>query len=58
MANEQVTPDCYETRQSGRVLCNGHALNLGYSPACLRDMARHGIHLYKNGKRVKLCEVT
>ena len=44
---------------SGReLLCPGTVINLGYSPERIRDMARNGIYLYKNGKRVKLCEVT
>lgn len=58
MENKRITRDYYETRQCGRTLCRGYTRNLGYSPNRLRDMARNGIYLYKNGKRVKLCEVT
>lgn len=58
MTNESVTRDYYEMRKDGQTLCSSTVPNLGYSVAWLRDMARNGIHLYKNGKRVKLCEVT
>ena len=50
--------DYYELRRGRELLCSGTVINLGYSPERIRDMARNGIYLYKNGKRVKLCEVT
>lgn len=46
--------DCWEIRRGRDVLCSSTVQNLGYQIACLRDMARNGIYLYKNGKRVKL----
>lgn len=46
--------DSYEIRRAGQVVCHGSVLNLGYSMEILKDMARNGLHLYKNGKRVKL----
>lgn len=46
--------DCWEIRRGRDVLCSSTVPNLGYQIACLRDMARNGIYLYKNGKRVKL----
>lgn len=49
--------DYYELRRGRDVLCRGTVPNLGYSPERLKEMARNGIYLYKNGKRVKLCEV-
>ena len=58
MANKSVTQDYYEMRRGGEVLCGSSVPNLGYPLEWLRDMARNGIHLYRNGKRVKLCEVT
>lgn len=53
-----VIRDYYEMRRGGEVLCSGTVPNLGYPAERIRDMARNGIYLYKNGKRVKLCEVT
>lgn len=44
----------YEIRRSGAVICSGHIPNLGYPKEVLKDMARHGLHLYFDGKRVKL----
>ena len=58
MTNKSVTQDHYELRRGRETLCSGTVINLGYSPELIRDMARNGIYLYKNGKRVKLCEVT
>lgn len=48
----------YEMRRVGQVLCCSTIPNLGYPAACIREMARNGISLYKNGKRVKPCDVT
>ena len=50
--------DYYEIRRGRDVLCQGTVPYLGYPPERLKEMARNGIYLYKNGKRVKLCEVT
>ena len=49
--------DYYEIRRGRDVLCRGTVPNLGYSPERLKEMARNGIYLYKNGKRVKLCDI-
>lgn len=51
-------PDYYEMRLGREVLYGGTVKNLGYPPEWIRQMAKHGIYLYRNGKRVKLCEVT
>ena len=45
--------DTYEIRRSGQVVCKGSVPNLGYSPEILKDMAKGGLYLYLNGKRVK-----
>lgn len=45
--------DLFEIRRAGAVICFGHIPNLGYAPETLKDMARNGMHLYRNGKRVK-----
>ena len=58
MPNKCVIRDYYEMRRGGEVLCSSTVPNLGYPVEWIRDMARNGIYLYKNGKRVKLCEVT
>lgn len=44
----------YEIRSGGRVICSGHVEMLGYSKETLKDMARNGMHLSLNGKRVNL----
>lgn len=49
--------DYYEMRRGGETLCSGTVPNLGYPPEWIRDMAKAGIYLYKNGKRVKLCDI-
>ena len=49
--------DYYEIRRNGQVLCRGTVPNLGYSEERLKDMYREGTYLYKNGKRVKLCDL-
>ena len=58
MENKRVAKDYYELRRGRELLCSGTVINLGYSSELIRGMARNGIYLYKNGKRVKLCEVT
>lgn len=54
MTNKSVGQDYYELRRGRETLCCGTVINLGYSPERIRDMARNGIYLYKNGKRVKV----
>ena len=54
MANKRVAQDYYELRRGRELLCSGTVINLGYSAERIRDMARNGIYLYKNGKRVKM----
>lgn len=46
--------DRYEIRRDRVTLCVSTVPHLGYSPDTLRDMERSGLHLYCNGKRVKL----
>lgn len=43
----------YELRRSGITLCRSSLPHLGYSADTLRDMERHGLHLYCDGKKVK-----
>ena len=50
--------DCCEMHRGRDVLCTSTVPNLGYQLSWLRDMARNGIYLYKNGKRVKLCDAS
>jgi hypothetical protein len=57
MAKDKEVRDYYEMRRGKEVLCGSTVPNLGYPPAWLKDMARNGIHLYKNGKRVRLCDI-
>lgn len=52
--NLEDIPSVYEIRKAGAGICFGHIKNLGYSTETLKDMARHGLHLYRDGKRVKL----
>ena len=49
--------DYYEMRRGREVLCSNTAKNMGYPIAWLRNMELHGIYLYKNGKRMNLCEI-
>ena len=58
MENKSADKDYYELRRGRDTPCRGTVINLRYPPERIRDMARNGIYLYKNGKRVKLCEVT
>ena len=58
MPNKCVIRDYYEMRRGGEVMCSVTVQNLGYPVERIRDMARNGIYLYKNGKRVKICEIT
>lgn len=50
--------DWYEVRRGGEVLCGSTIPNLGYPIAWIKDMAKHGIYLYRNGKRVRMCDIT
>lgn len=43
----------YEIRRSGTTLCRSALPDLGYSPAILKDMDRHGLHMYCDGKKKK-----
>ena len=43
----------WQIRRSGAILARSPVPYLGYPPHTLRDMARHGLHLYCNGKKVK-----
>ena len=54
MENGKVIRDYYEMRRGREVLCGSIVPNLGYPDSWLKDMARNGIYLYKNGKRVKV----
>lgn len=58
MAKFKTTEDIFEIRGPGGVGETSHIPFLGHSPAVLKDMARHGYILYRNGKRVKLSELT
>lgn len=49
--------DFWEVRRGGEVLCAGTVPFLGYPPHILLDMFENGLYLYKNGKRVKKCEL-
>ncbi len=49
--------DRYEIRRGTVVLCCGPVPNLGYPAHILRQMYRDGLSLYRNGKRVKLCDI-
>jgi len=53
MQNNTIARDYYEIRRGKDVLCTGDVPNLGYPAAVIREMARNGMYLYKNGKRVK-----
>lgn len=53
MASDAIVRDYYELRRGNAVLCTGDVPNLGYSADVIREMARNGMYLYKNGKRVK-----
>lgn len=48
----------FQIRRDGDVVAESHVHNLGYGAAVLKDMSRAGLHLYRDGKRVKLCDIT
>lgn len=58
MANKCVSRDYYELRRGGEVLCSSSVPNLGYPAEVLWEMVRAGYGLYRNGNRVKLCDIT
>lgn len=58
MAEKKEIRDFWEIRQSGEVVCAGPVPFLGYPSHALLDMYDHGLYLYKNGKRVKKCQLT
>ena len=58
MVKYKTTEDVYEIRGPGDVREVSRIPFLGKSLAVLKDMARFGYNLYKNGKRVKLSELT
>lgn len=43
----------WQIRRSGMILARSPVPYLGYPPHVLRDMARNGLQLYCNGKKVK-----
>lgn len=44
----------YTIRKDGRTYAQSEAQNCGYSIQLLREMAKAGYYLYKDGKRVKI----
>ena len=58
MPRYRTSDDTYEIRGPGGVGFSSQIPFLGYTLATLKDMAKHGYILYKNGKRVKLAELT
>lgn len=58
MSKGKQSSDWYEVRRGGEVLCGSTIPNLGYPIAWIKDMAKHGIYLYRNGKRVRMCDIT
>lgn len=49
--------EVFELRRGRQVLCRGTVPWLGYSKARLRMMYRDGCVIYRDGKRVKLCDI-
>lgn len=43
----------YEIRRSGTVILRSSIVDCGYTGQTLKDMARAGLHLYCDGKKVK-----
>ena len=58
MAKYRSGEDLYEIRGPGDIGETSRIPFLGHSLAKLKDMARYGYTLYRNGKRVKLSELT
>jgi hypothetical protein len=48
-----ATAPLYELRRGGETMCRSTIPNLGYPPEVLKDMERHGMRLYCDGKKVK-----
>lgn len=57
MVNQKEIRDFWEVRRGGEVLCAGPVPFLGYPAHILLDMYENGMYFYKNGKRVKKCEL-
>lgn len=57
MAEKKETHDFWEVRRGREVLCAGPIPFLGYPSHILLDMYANGLYLYKNGKRVRKCEL-
>lgn len=49
--------DHYEIRRGSQPLCESSIKNLGYPVETIRQMLKAGYTLFKNGKRVKQCEL-
>ena len=56
--NKASPPGLFQIRHGGCVIFESGIHNLGYTPEQLKDMARAGYYLYRDGKRVKLCDIT
>lgn len=53
MADHESRP-VYSIRKEGRIYAQSDTPNCGYSSQLLRQMAKAGYYLYKDGKRVKI----
>lgn len=49
VASKQV----YEIRRSGQVLCRSTVADCGYPQHIIKDMAKAGLSLYCDGKKIK-----
>lgn len=58
MAKYRTGDDVYEIRGPGGTGEVSRIPFLGKSLATLKDMAKHGYVLYKNGRKIKLSELT
>lgn len=57
MTDKKRPADHYELRKGREVICRGTVKNLGYTNARLKEMAKEGIRLFKNGELVKRCQL-
>ena len=57
MAERQVNRDFWEVRGGNDVICCSTVPFLGYPLRVLQDMYASGLCLYRNGNRVKKCEL-
>lgn len=57
MAEKKEIRDFWEVTWGGEVVCTSTVPFLGYPPRILLDMHVNGYSFYKNGKRVKKCEL-